>query len=110
MYRVVTLLVAVLGWVLFRSDSLSNAWIMIKAMFGGANGSSSFAGMSVRGYFPFYIAALVLCFPWGKLLRGKCKDGTALMAVRYIILIALFAISTVFVVAGTYNAFIYFNF
>lgn len=109
-YRVVTLLVAVLGWVLFRSDSLSNAWIMIKAMFGGANGSSSFAGMSVRGYFPFYIAALVLCFPWGKLLRGKCKDGTALMAVRYIILIALFAISTVFVVAGTYNAFIYFNF
>lgn len=110
-YRVVTLLAVVLGWVLFRSDNLGNAWIMIKAMLGGtSNGIAAFTGTNAWDYLPFYMMALVLCFPWKNLLPEKSKNGAAMTAVRYIACICIFAVSIVFITAGTYNAFIYFNF
>lgn len=110
-YRVITLLAVVLGWVLFRSDNLGSAWIMVKAMFGGAlNNNVGFIDATVWAYSPFYIVALVLCFPWQNLFSEKFRHGPAVVIARYIGCVCLFAVGIVFVVAGTYNAFIYFNF
>ena len=110
-YRVITLLVVVLGWVLFRSDNLGSAWIMVQAMFDvTTNSNAAYIGTTAWAYFPFYIVALVLCFPWKNFLAEKIRNSTTMMVARYIGCICIFAVSIVFVVAGTYNAFIYFNF
>ena len=107
-YRIVTLIVVIVGWVVFRADNLSQAWEFIKVMFVPSTGNIDQALYILR-YYPFFIAAILFCFPIYKKIQQK--DASAgVEAVKKLLLVCLAAISLVFCIAGTYNAFIYFNF
>ncbi|MBQ3705677.1 MAG: MBOAT family protein [Clostridia bacterium] len=118
LYRGFTLLVVLLGWVLFRAENLGQAGAYLQTMF-GLNGRP-FADDSVLFYLRDYrtvLAAGILCatpiFRW---LREKISGegegarAAAAEAVAWIFQLALFLCSVGALLMGAHNPFIYFNF
>lgn len=108
-----TMFFVVIGWIIFRSNNLTNAWFHIKALFG--------VGMStiydaktlfyVKDNLPFFVAASIFSTPIIPYLKRKFKlFNTTLKCIEWIILLLLFMISISYLIKGTYNPFIYFNF
>lgn len=121
------LLVVVVGWVLFRSESLSEAGTMLRAMLGF--GTAGALAMPPQRYAPGSVvaalvaAALLSAAPplatWraaqtraggfaasrGGLVRTAAFDGVRIAGVLSLFLLAATVLS-----AGTYNPFIYFRF
>ena len=104
-----TLLMVVVGWVLFRSESLSLAGTYLGAMFGiGATGFSD-------GVFTYYLsggkwillAASIACLPVVPWVRRRARLPRPLVAAAVAV---LFVLAVVVCVKATYNPFIYFNF
>lgn len=121
-----TLLVVILGWVIFRSKDLSQAGAFIEAMFGFGKGDG-------RYYYPeFYlrpdiVIILIISFfascpllPVFKELvsnlEKKAQGYSSLCirigwaAARLSTVVVLFFLSALFLSSGTYNPFIYFRF
>jgi alginate O-acetyltransferase complex protein AlgI len=107
------ILAFVIGWVMFRADSMSYAWQYIKNMFGLTKTHE------VAYLLPYYIdnieiiaftAAFCCAIPmFSQILQIPYKYKVCRSAVN-IWLIALFILSTSFIAASTYNPFIYFRF
>lgn len=112
----VTDLIAVVGWVLFKSDTVSNAVLYLKTMFGFIH--SPQPGYTWEWYLTKYnicilCIALVAMLPIGNqiimLLKKKvsedmyCIISTAGTSI-------LLLISLMYVITSTYNPFIYFQF
>ena len=112
-----TMLVVILGWVLFRAASLRHAWRYLRTMFGAAE----------YGFIPFdtiyyldnrTIAMLLVAAFVSSALPQKIADyferrainqNIRLSAQKLSLLVVLF-VSIVFVVNSSYNPFIYFRF
>ena len=110
--HIYTLLFVIIGWVIFRSSGMGNAFTYIKAMFGiGAKGIYDSA---VAAYFAqnwiYYLLALIGCFPIIPKLEAKWKDNTAWQAAYGIGVIAALLMSLSYIINQAYNPFIYFNF
>ena len=109
-----TLLMVTLAWVLFRSDSLAAAWHYVLAMLGLGSGSpwTGLTGFYLRENWAVLLAALVFAVPVAPRLRAWAeKKGSLLLDVGYAVLLcALFLVCASFLIKGTYNPFIYFNF
>ena len=107
-----TILFVVLGWVLFRSDSMHSALIYIKSMF-GLNGNPLLDGM-FTGYFTqnaiLLTIGLILSTPLFKTIKEKTSSSEVAGYLRSAGLIILFALSVACLVSSSYNPFIYFNF
>ena len=107
-----TLFFVVIGWVIFRSDSIGNALIYIKSMF-GLNGNAFVDGL-FSGYFVqnmiILAIGIVLCTPIFKILKEKTKSNTFVGYLSVAVLIVLFILSVSSLVSNSYNPFIYFNF
>ncbi len=112
------LVIIIISWVLFRATNLENAFAYIKNMF-GLNGNgflSSMAFMFVREYLVYFIAGIIFCIPIGKMaerfiVEDKMPVTSKIINFFYpIVLLFLFVISVTFIVKGSYNPFIYFNF
>lgn len=104
----------ILGWVLFRADNLGMAWEYIKCMFGG-NGifhGNSIAVFYLREYGIFFALGILFSYPIAPKIGEKVKreDNMVLSLIFACIMIGIFAISISYVVKGSYNPFIYFNF
>ncbi len=103
-----TLFFVVIGWVLFRAETLGDAAAYIKSMF-----SFGIDGM-FKGYFAqnaFLLAfgiALATPYPrklWNRLVQGKAAD------ILYVCgLVFVFVLCIASLVSNSYNPFIYFNF
>ena len=115
--HIYTMVVVMLGWTMFRADSLDVTWVYLKAAFGcGAAGFSD--GMSAfyfREYAVVFAAALLCSVPFFGNLGEKIaalgeKQSTAVNVAGWVAQIALFAVSVSFLVMNSYNPFIYFNF
>jgi alginate O-acetyltransferase complex protein AlgI len=108
-----TMLFVVLGWVLFRADSISQAGTYLSSMFGLAGNpliDDAFI-FNVSNNYVFLIAAAVFSFPTAKLIREKIGDKHKSLDVLYVIgVAALLLIAVSYIVKGSYNPFIYFNF
>ena len=107
-----TMLFVVLGWVLFRAETLSGAWIYMKSMFGlGGNALSD--GMFI-GYLKqnviLLVIGIVLCTPLFRWLKEKTEKSVLVGIVTTVGLIGLFILSVASLVSSSYNPFIYFNF
>jgi len=101
--HVYALLAAVLGRVLFRAETITAAFSYLKTMFGfGSNGFASSSDLFwMRNYAFFLIAGIVFSVPLAKKLpRVVVSIGAAI----------LFIVSVTYMIKGTYNPFIYFNF
>lgn len=116
-YRVFTLVIVVIGWVIFNSSSLHSAAGYCKAMFGLGGGSftDSAFGFYLKEYAVTLIAAVLCSTPVFKMLRERMERrgvGSALTCsgIAYAGQIVLFAVCISALVIGAYNPFIYFNF
>lgn len=110
--HIYTLFFVVLGWVIFRADNLSDAFTYIGVMF-GSNGifidySAIFFVKENLVYFVFGIICSLplLSFVYKTYLHDK-KFTPVIMSVSLVVITLL---SVIYIVKGTYNPFIYFNF
>ena len=110
------MLLVVISFVLFDASSLSGAISTVGAMFGaGGLPASSFEALYyLRSYAVVLILAAVGSTPLPKRIiervRGT-KGGAALLnAAEPILLVALLAVCTAFLIDGSFNPFLYFRF
>ncbi|HOU11163.1 MAG TPA: MBOAT family O-acyltransferase [Clostridiales bacterium] len=103
-----------MGWVLFRSADLPYALGYYRQLFGAAGNALTdgpfFALLSQ--YWVFLACAALFSFPVAKALGKKVDTKTKKLpaAVYAVCLLALMLIAVSYVVKGSYNPFIYFNF
>ena len=116
-YRVLTLLLVMIGWVLFRSDSLPAAGQYLKTMFGLAGSPLSdvtflFNAREYLCYLVFGILCATPVFRWlgEKLSRRNKRLGRAASCAHDGIQLILFVFSLSCLVMKAHNPFIYFNF
>ena len=108
-----TLLMVNFAWVLFRADSLGAAAHYLAAMFGqGAGLGSAEAGLFLRENWTVLLAGAVFSAPVALKLRDwAARRDNAVLDLGYALLAAaVFLVCAAFIVKGTYNPFIYFNF
>lgn len=107
-----TMLFVVLGWVLFRADSIQDAFAYIKSMF--ALGSNVIFDGMFTGYMKqnavLFIIGILLSTPIIKRCSEKLKTNKAGSLVTVLLLIGLFILCISSLVGSSYNPFIYFNF
>lgn len=111
--RVYTLLFVLLGFVLFDAPSLSAAASRIAGLFGGA-----VAGVQSLYYLKSYAVVLLLAVlgatPLPKRLLARLRQnrvcGILLDVLEPIMLVALLALCTAYLIDGSFNPFLYFRF
>lgn len=107
-----TMLFVLLGWVLFRSRSITDAVIYIKSMFG--LNANPFADGMFYGWFTqnavMLAIGMLLCTPLLKKLTKRAEHSAAMEYLKVAGLIVLFVLSVATLVGSAYNPFIYFNF
>lgn len=106
-----TFLIVMMGWVIFRSGSMSEAMLYFKALMVGSG-----QGFFKLGYYfdlSVYLAigvGIVLTLPQPRVqVNSKALSGT-LLAARDVWLLLVLLTSIVFMMNSTYQSFIYFQF
>lgn len=117
-WRVVTILLVVFNWVLFRSVGLGQGVQYCLAMLGRYAGTAKAVDTDViwmlRDYWFYFAAGIVFSTPVALVLRSRCRQserlakGMAVLVPAGELLVFLWAVS--FLVMGAHNPFIYFNF
>ena len=117
LYRMATLLLVLLGWVLFRADNLPCATDYFRVMFGlgGAPLASNDFVFYVREYGAYWIGGIICSLPllpWIRkgLEHAGGKTGRVVSELAQLAQLALFIISLTMLVMNAHNPFIYFNF
>lgn len=111
-----TLLVVIVGWVLFRADSLSHAMAFLGTMFGYAPATVTFAHPGVfldRLVVTAMAAGVVFSIPMPASLNFFRRDslsGPGVSVLRLASLSGVLAVSVLLIAAGAYSPFIYFRF
>ncbi len=107
-----TMLFVLLGWVLFRSSSIENAYIYIKSMF-GLNSNAFCDGLFTGWLSQNWILLLIGCLlstPLFREIGNKLNHFNSFGYIKAISLFLLFILSVANIVGSSYNPFIYFNF
>ncbi|MCI6690977.1 MAG: MBOAT family protein [Clostridium sp.] len=110
---IVTMLIVILGWVLFRADNLEQAIGFIKTMFGFSKAIDITFEYSyfINKKLVFWIVISILgAVPFANNNLKKYKKSKNFEVLSTIIISLLFIISIIFVVNSTYSPFIYFQF
>ncbi len=109
--HIYTILIFIIGWVMFRADNMAYAWEYIKNMFGLVKVHDIIYGFQyyVDNFeIIIFIVAILCCTPlFGKMLQQENKVVKALVNLWLIVLLIF---STATIAASTYNPFIYFRF
>ena len=113
--RIYTLLVVVTGWVLFRSDSLSNALIYLKKMFIPSIknvGSLTFPVLDGKIIFVLIVAILFsgIIRSFYSILKNKTNIEKKTKILEPVVILTLFLFCIMTLISDTYNPFIYFKF
>lgn len=110
--HIYTMLIVIIGWVIFRSDSLLLAGNYLKNMIGiGTSLVDDDTMFYLSNYIFYLITGVIFSFPIVPAIRKKIKKENQLFNILYgIVLIVLFVVAITFIVKGSYNPFIYFNF
>jgi alginate O-acetyltransferase complex protein AlgI len=107
-----TLLLVILGWVIFRADTMTEAMGFIRTMF-GLSGNLIFDSTAYY-YFTeniyFYLFAIIFSMPAGNWIIGRLHRSKLIAAIQPAVFIGIFLIAVSYIVKGSYNPFIYFNF
>ncbi len=106
--RCYTLFFVIIGWVIFRADSLLHALLYIKSMFTfGADGVflAYFSGSAVP-----VALGIILSTPLLKCISVRLGCNSFFAVIRAMALVAVFVLSIASLVSSSYNPFIYFNF
>lgn len=107
-----TMLFVIIGWVIFRVETISDGWVFLQSMF-GFRGNPLTDGVFTE-YFRqntlLLLCGILLSTPLFRWLKEKTANSTLADYVRAIALFAVFLLSIVSLVSNSYNPFIYFNF
>jgi len=109
-----TMLVVVVGWVVFRIVDLKQSLTYLAVMFGVRR--NTFTAFGIRYYLTnqnlfFLILACLCCLPITGWIKAKLGEPSMpLVCVKRVALLALLALSFVFIINSSYNPFIYFRF
>lgn len=115
---VYVIFIVLIGWVFFRASDLSQAFGFLKKMFvfeGNAQGDAHFLFLVDANFIVALIAGIVLATPIRPFLFKDCfynntqRSGIKLV-IYNVIIVVTFALSVIYLAAGTYNPFIYFRF
>jgi alginate O-acetyltransferase complex protein AlgI len=106
-----TMFFVVIGWVIFRSESIQSAIQYLQVMFG-------FSGPLINDAALYYLKENIVCFvlatvcstPVVKKLGEKLITNKIGEALVILVIGSIFLLSVIYIVKGTYNPFIYFNF
>ena len=107
-----TMLLVVCGWVLFRADSIGAAAEYLKAMF-GLQGNAFWDANTVLYALEnryFFIAAILFSMPVVKWLGQRIPNRHIFDILHVLSLLLIFIVSISYIIKGSYNPFIYFNF
>ena len=105
-----TLLMVVIGWVIFFANSLPQAWTSILTMFGLAGTGLTDAAFFwlIREYGAWLALGAFFCLPFMIRLRDYLlKEGRFLLP---FVTLGILLLSTAFLVTENYNPFLYFRF
>ena len=106
--RIYTLLIVVLGFTLFRADTLGQAGAMFAAMFAGFGldwtGTATVCALFTPAFAVTLLLALALSFPLAKRFEPK-QEAVTFAGALVLLTLCMFNLS-----AGTFNPFIYFRF
>ncbi len=106
--HVYTMLVVIVGWVLFKLVDVSATWEYLKVMFGITQ--NEFVSYSLFYYLDRRTIFLLGCAIMASIPWKRLKDNVAVMIIRRIVLLVLLVLCFMFIITGTYNPFIYFRF
>ena len=116
-YQIFTMIAVMIGWVIFRSENLHEAYRYVLDMLGLRSGGLVQKAdiYWVREYGIYIIFGIVFSFPIFKFAVQKLKDryttwNNAVDAAVYIANIVLFGVGVSYLVISAHNPFIYFNF
>ena len=116
--QLVTFLLVLLGWVLFRADAIGDAGLYLRTMFGGGTFAAGQTVYILREYLPELLLCVLASFPVKRIPmnwlaeRGR-KDRRWFLAGEIApkaFALAVFALSYLKLVFGSFNPFIYFQF
>ena len=104
-----TMLVVVIGWVLFSLVQLDQVLTYLGIMFG--KNAGGFHAYGLRYYLSnqmiFYlIVSVLVCIPW----KWKKPEGLVFDVLQKILILGLLVLCFVFIINSSYNPFIYFRF
>ena len=112
-----TMLVVILGWVLFRAESLQQCGEYIAALFGAGGGEWKESLYLLRQYWPEWLLCLIGIFPlkgWLERYFAKREQRSGFAALKALLPMVfafiVFALSYMKLVSGSFNPFIYFQF
>jgi len=105
------LFLVLVGWALFSLEDFSQLGPYLAAMFGFAGGGGADGAFLyyLRSYGPTLAVAVLGCTPLAKRLWHRLPDRAQRIACPVLMLAALL-LSTAYLVDGTYNPFLYFQF
>ena len=112
--HIYTMLVVLLGWVLFAFDDLGQGLSFMKVLFGAGAGFSCGRTMYLLlSYLPLLGICIIAATPLMKTfyakLRETCSQGVLLSA-DIIRILVLWGLSIAYLISGSYNPFLYFRF
>ena len=110
--HIYTLLFVVLGWVLFRADSITDAIGYMSSMF-GFNKTSFVDNLFIGNINQSFIVlgvGILLSTPIMRLIDNKFSTKKSYAFFKAIVLFVIFILSVANLISNSYNPFIYFNF
>ena len=110
--HIYTMVFVIIGWVIFRSTEMQNAFLYIKAMFGiGAKGLVDKAIWAyLKQNWIYFVFAVVGSAPIMPKIDEKLKDSRVWQTVYALGVLVCLVVSVSFISNNAYNPFIYFNF
>lgn len=111
--RIVTFLLALFGWIIFRSESLAALGRFLSGAFSfGFSGTGAFLMSNSNALSPLILlpVALLGCLPWTRWLAKRFPDSGVLAALRLACAFLIWLASIAMLLGESYNPFIYFRF
>lgn len=111
-----TMLIVIIGWVFFKSETLSAAWAYILSMAGIGNASPQTAHFSYIYYLDRRLIFSVICAAvcsiplWKNRFSELCQSNIWARIVQLVLVFTLFFICIIYITNNVYNPFIYFQF
>lgn len=117
LYQVFTLLCVIIGWVFFRAETMSSAIRFLSDMT-GLSGNALFCTLATRTFLQyrwFYLGALLCSTPIFRFCKEKISRSSTvlgsiveLLSVPAYLFLLIWSVS--YIMMGSHNPFIYFNF
>ena len=111
---IITIILVMIGWTLFRANSLSDFWLIITNIF-STNGTISIKdflnqNLDVIPSLPYFIFAIIFSTNVYQIINNKFEKNMVYIVIKKIVLIILLLLCIMFLVSSKYNPFIYFRF